>query len=225
MLDQFKKRYFEAILDTSRESAIEVIDSCTDEGYPPEAVMFEILIPVLEELSEIIRVGPDATLSQLYVASQISSEMTDRLVPQFKNQPEVPGKIVIGCAFEDFHGLGKKIVGGCLRAKMMEVVDLGLSVPAVKYVEEAMDRQAQVIGISSMMLHTARGENGPTKVRALLREKGVEDRIRVVVGGAPYRFHPTLYREVGADAWADNGISAADVIVDMVKEVQGHEFN
>ncbi len=70
------------------------------------------------------------------------------------------------------------------------------------------------------MVHTARGVNGPVKIRELLNENKLDTQIRLVVGGAPYRFHTSLYREVGADAWADNGITAAEVIADLIKDIQ-----
>jgi methanogenic corrinoid protein MtbC1 len=57
-------------------------------------------------------------------------------------------------------------------------------------------------------------------VRELLRERGLEERIRIVVGGAPYRFDEQLYKTVGADAWAADGISAGKVIIDLIREVK-----
>lgn len=70
-------------------------------------------------------------------------------------------------------------MGGCLRAGMVEVVDLGLNVTADAFVEAAVKQDAQVIGISSMMVHTARGENGASGVRSLLRKEGLENRIKL----------------------------------------------
>lgn len=221
MINQLKKIYLEAILNTNRESAFQVIDDTLSSGYSAETVMFEILVPVMEELAEIVRVGQDATLAQLYLASQISSEATDILVPKFKEKAIIEGRVILGTSYEDFHGLGKKIVGGCLKSHMIEVIDLGLNVAAEKFIDEAIKQDAAVIGISSMMVHTARGPNGPSKVRNLIIDRGLEKKLKLVVGGAPYRFHPGMYKEVGADAWAENGISAAKVISDLIKEVPG----
>jgi methanogenic corrinoid protein MtbC1 len=75
-----------------------------------------------------------------------------------------------------------------------------------------------------MMVHTARGENGCKAVRRILKERGLENKIKVVVGGAPYRFDPQLYKRVGADAWADDGITAGKVISDLIKEIQNHDY-
>jgi len=68
-----------------------------------------------------------------------------------------------------------------------------------------------------MMVHTATGENGARRVRQILRERGLEDRFRLVVGGAPYRFDNELYESVGADGWAADGLSAGKMIVDMIR--------
>jgi methanogenic corrinoid protein MtbC1 len=87
-------------------------------------------------------------------------------------------------------------------------------------VDEAVACDAQVIGISAMMVHTARGENGCLKVRHILKERGLEEKIKIIVGGAPYRFDEELYRAVQADAWAQDGIAAGKIITDLIKEVQ-----
>ncbi len=146
MIDQFRRRYLEAVLDTNRDLAFDTIDSSLEEGHLPETIIFELLIPAMEELAEIVSAKQDATLAQLYLASQISAEVTDKLIPLFAEKPDVEGKMIIGTAAEDFHGLGKKIVKGCIKSKMIEVVDLGLNVPAEKFVAEAVKQKAQVIG-------------------------------------------------------------------------------
>ncbi len=220
MIESILKDYYEALLDTDRARALELIDSALKKGLSPEAIIYDIVVPAMEKLAEEVRQDPDTTLAQHFVSSQIAAQVTDRLVPQFQQTPEIEGHVVLGTAAEDFHGLGKKIVRGCLKAKMIEVTDIGLNVPPEKFVDEALQRGAQVIGVSSMMVHTARGENGPLKVREILRNEGLEDRIRLAVGGAPYRFHPDLYQKVGADAWAKNGSMAANVITQLIREVK-----
>jgi methanogenic corrinoid protein MtbC1 len=124
---------------------------------------------------------------------------------------------VIGTAMGDMHSLGKSIVSGCLKAQMFEVIDLGSSVPPERFVDEAVAHNAQVIGVSSMMVHTALGEDGCLGVRRILKERGLEDRIKLVVGGTPYSFDPELCQMVKADAWAQDGISAGKIISDLIK--------
>jgi methanogenic corrinoid protein MtbC1 len=151
------------------------------------------------------------------MTAQIASEVTERMLTKFAYPPEIVGRVVIGTAAGDLHSLGKRIVMGCLKALMVEVVDLGVNVPAEKFVEEALARDAQVIAISAMMVHTATGEHGARQVRRILQERGLEDRFKIVVGGAPYRFDNELYKIVGADGWASDGVAAGKVIVDLIQ--------
>ncbi len=213
-------QYNEAIMDTDRERALLVVRHALGLGVSPEEVVFEIVVPAIELMMKSISENQGVSLAQHFMGAQIASEVVDELVPRFQKEPEIVGRIVIGTAQGDFHGLGKRIVGGCLKAMMVGVIDLGLNVAPERFVDEAIAHDAEVIGISAMMVHTARGENGCRKVREILCKKGLEARIKIAVGGAPYRFDPELYLTVGADAWAENGITAGRVITDLIREVR-----
>lgn len=207
--------YFEAIHDTDRVGALRAVDEALARGARPESVLFEVVLPAIERIR-----GPEgqesaSSLAQQYMAAVIAAEVTEKMVPLFRSTPAVACRVVMGNSQGDFHGLGRRIVVGCLRAMLMEVVDLGLNVAPEAFVEAAVSSGARVIGISSMMDHTARGEGGCRGVRRLLRERGLDGSIRLAVGGAPYRFDPELYREVGADAWAADGLSAGQVIAGL----------
>ncbi len=223
MLSAIIQSYNEAVFETDKEAAFEVVHQALEEGITPEQVVFEVVIPAIEEMMSLITRDPDANLAQHFMTAQIASEVTEAMLKKFQRPPQSIGKVVMGTAFGDLHSLGKRIVMGCLRAMMVEVEDLGVNVPAERFVEAALEQQAQVIGISAMMVHTASGEDGCLKVREILKERGLEDRIKVVVGGAPYRFDEHLYQSVGADAWAVDGINAAKVMVALIKEVQSHD--
>jgi 5-methyltetrahydrofolate--homocysteine methyltransferase len=116
--------------------------------------------------------------------------------------------------------LGKRIVSGCLKSLMVDVIDLGTNVSAEKFVDTAVAENAQVIAVSAMMVHTATSEKGSLGVRTLLQAQGLEQQIKLAVGGAPYRFDPDLYAKVGADAWAPDGVTAAKVIVELIRGVK-----
>lgn len=220
MLEQVMNQYNEAIMDTDRDRALQVVRTALDLGISPEKVVFEIVVPAIELMMKSISENQGVSLAQHFMAAQIASEVVDEMVPRFSKAPEIVGRVVIGTSRGDFHGLGKRIVSGCLKAMMIDVSDLGLNVAPERFVDEALAQDAQVIAISSMMIHTAKGENGCLRVRQLLKEQGLEGRMRIAVGGAPYRFDPELYRTVGADAWAENGITAARVITDLIREVR-----
>lgn len=219
MFDQIIKAYNEAIFDTDRERALKVVHDAIAQGVTPEDIVFKVVFPAIEAMIKSISENFDANLAQHFMTSQIGAEVVEEMIPLFKKSPKTTGSVVIGTSHGDFHGLGKRIVIGCLSALMIDVTDLGLNVAPERFVDEAVAHHAQVIGISSMMVHTARGENGCLRVRQILKERGLEDRIKIAVGGAPYRYDKNLYKVVQADAWAENGITAGKVILDLIKEV------
>ena len=220
MLDAIIKAYNEAVFETDKEAAFEVVNSALEQGMTAEEVVFKVVIPAVEEMMSFITKDPDANLAQHFMTAQIAAEITEKMLQKFQHPPEIIGRVVIGTAYSDLHSLGKRIVMGCLKALMVDVVDLGVNVPAERFVDEALAHDAQVIAISAMMVHSATGENGCRKVRRILKERGLEERFKIVVGGAPYRFDDEMYKTVGADAWAADGVSAGKVIVDLIREVK-----
>lgn len=221
MLDRIIKEYNEAVFETDKEMAFEVVNTALAKGLSAEDVVFKVVIPAVEEMMADITRDPDANLAQHFMTAQIAAEVTEKMLLRFAHPPEIIGRVVIGTAVGDLHSLGKRIVMGCLKALMVEVDDLGVNVPAEKFVDAAVAGKAQVIAVSAMMVHTATGENGARKVRALLDERGLADQIKMVVGGAPYRFDNELYKTVGADGWAADGIAAGKMIVDLIRITRG----
>lgn len=220
MIDAIVKAYSEAVLETDKEAAFTVVEEALERGVTAEDIVFKVVIPVVEELMSSIVKDPDANLAQHFMTAQIAAEVTEAMLQRFSHPPELIGRLVIGTAYGDLHSLGKRIVTGCLKALMVDVIDLGVNVSAERFVDEAVLHDAQVIGISAMMVHTAMGDNGCKRVRQILRDRGLEGQFRIIVGGAPYRFDETLYRSVGADAWAPDGVSAGKVIIDLIREVK-----
>jgi len=220
MLDRIIKVYNEAIFDTDRDRALQIVHDAVAKGVSPEDIIFKVVLPAMDIMIKSISENFDANLAQHFMTAQIADTVTSEMLARFKTIPSPAGRMVIGTARGDMHSLGKRIVIGCLKARMVEVTDLGLNVAPEHFVEEAVARDAGVIGISAMMSHTARGDQGCLRVRQLLKERGLENRIKIIVGGAPYRFDTELYKIVQADAWAIDGVAAGKVIVDLFQEVQ-----
>jgi methanogenic corrinoid protein MtbC1 len=220
MIEKTITAYNEAVFDTDRDRALEIIHQALDKGVCPEDVVFKIVTPAIERMIKSVSEDFDANLAQHFMTAQIASEVTEEMIQKFEKRPSVAGRVVMGTAHGDLHSLGRRIVIGCLKAYLMDITDLGVNVSPERFVDEAVACDAQVIGISAMMVHTARGENGCLKVRHILKERGLEEKIKIIVGGAPYRFDEELYRAVQADAWAEDGIAAGKIITDLIKEVQ-----
>lgn len=220
MVEALFEKYYNAISIVDKQKAFGIIDDALEQGLEAEEIVFKMVVPGIEKMLESFLYKKEVALSRHFLATTMANEIVDKLIPLFKRKAGESGTIVLGSASGDFHGLGRKIVGGCLRANMFEVVDLGLNVPAERFVDKAVETGAGIIGISSMMVHTALSEEGPKKVRRLLRERDLEQSIKLVVGGAPYLFDSELYRKVDADSWAENGIRSVSVIEHLIRDLK-----
>ena len=220
MLKKLITKYNEAIFDTDKKTVFQIIDDALAQGFSPEEIVFELIVPAVDNMMKSVGEKMEVNLAQHFFASQIASELTEKLVAKFISVPEKKGNVIIGTPIGDFHGLGKRIVSGCLYAHMFNVIDLGLNVSAEEFVNQAILHKSNIIAISSMMYHTATGENGCLKVRKLLKEAKLEHKIKIIVGGAPYRFDKKLYEIVQADTWAENGNLAGIVITELLKTTQ-----
>jgi methanogenic corrinoid protein MtbC1 len=220
MFEQLIEDYNTAIFDTDRHQAMEIIQKALSTGASPKSIIFDLVIPSMNKIIKSISDDFDANLAQHFLTAQIASEVTEMMISKMESTPKIKAKIIIGTAKGDMHSLGKKIVSGCLKAMMIETVDLGVNVPPEKFVTEALSIKSPIIAVSAMMMHTADGPNGPMAIRKILKERQLEHQIKLIVGGAPFRFDPELYKQVGADAVATDGILAGEIISNLIDEVK-----
>jgi 5-methyltetrahydrofolate--homocysteine methyltransferase len=110
---------------------------------------------------------------------------------------------VIGTVKGDLHDIGKNLVASMLEGAGFEVIDLGADVAAEKFVAAVRERNPQLVCMSALLTVTMPAMR--TTIQAL-REAGVRDKVKVMVGGAPVT--PEYASEIGADGYADNASAA-----------------
>ncbi len=113
------------------------------------------------------------------------------------------GKVVIGTVQGDMHDIGKNLVGIMLKGAGFEIIDLGKDVPPEKFVETAQLENADAIGMSALLTTTM---TNMKKVVDLLQEKGLQNEVKVIIGGAPVDVD--FKNEIGADACAYDAASS-----------------
>jgi len=158
MFETYIKDYNEAVMEIDKEAALEVVENALANGVIPEDIVFKIVMPAVEDMMEHVLNDLDTNLAQHFMTAQIAAEITEKMLQKFTQPPEVIGRVIIGTVFGDLHSLGKRIVMGCLKSMMVDVIDLGVNVTAEEFVNAAIEQNAQVIAVSSMMMHTATGE-------------------------------------------------------------------
>jgi 5-methyltetrahydrofolate--homocysteine methyltransferase len=123
------------------------------------------------------------------------------------------GKVVLGSVQGDLHDIGKNLVGIMLEGAGFEVVDLGIDVPPEKFLEAAIAEDASVVGLSSLLTTTM---DIMRSVVDLVGERGLSDKIQIIVGGAP--LSEEYAKSIGADGYAYDAANAVEKVIAMVQE-------
>lgn len=212
---------YQLILEARRDEACELLDETAKEhGY--EFTASHVLEPTL------VRVGEQwmkdhISLAQGYVAGKVAEDLFEKLSRRREEAGGVvsKGTVVLGNTEDDYHALGRKMVGVFLKSAGWSIVDLGNDVLAEEFVDAAEEHGASVIGVSAMMFSTAENIR---KVRAELDKRQLSGKIHLAVGGAVFRLRPELVQEVGGDLTADNAIKAPEVFDTFWREhISGKE--
>jgi dimethylamine corrinoid protein len=112
-------------------------------------------------------------------------------------------KVVIGVMEGDTHDIGKNLVKIMMDAAGFEIHDLGRNVPLAQFVEKAKEHHAELICMSTLMTTTM---DGMSSVIEMLKEEGIRDSFKVMVGGGP--ISQGFAKKIGADGYADNATNA-----------------
>jgi len=128
-----------------------------------------------------------------------------------RQQRAVLGRVVIGTVQGDIHEIGKTLVATMLAANGFEVHDLGVDVPAGRFLDKVREVDADVLGLSALLTTTILNQEA---VIQSLEEAGLRDQVKVVIGGVPAS--PEWAEEIGADGYAENATEAVQVIKHLV---------
>ena len=191
---------FNAMITADRREAFGVMDRMMAAGVNSQSIIDDVLDPTLIRLGDLWE--QDAvSLTQTFVASKIAEDVLLRCVSASGKTAKRGAPVVIGNIEDDFHSLGRRIVGSFLRAGGWEVHDLGNEVTAEQFVDKAIEVGASVVGASAMMHTTALNIR---KLRDLIDARGLNHQLKLAVGGAVFNWRPDLVAEVGGDGTARN---------------------
>lgn len=153
-------------------------------------------------------------LPELMMGGKILEECMNLLIPHLQSgvTRKVLGKVVIATIEGDIHSIGKTIVATMLKAYGFEVYDLGVDVPPKVIIDEAIKKDMDIIAVSSLLTTTMVRQKS---VVQLLEDKGIKDKFKVILGGAPVT--ERWVKECGADGYAENAIAAVQLAKTMMK--------
>ena len=126
---------------------------------------------------------------------------------------ETLGSIVAGTVFGDIHNIGKTMVCTLLTAEGFEVHDLGVNIKAEEFVEAIENYKADILAMSALLTMTAPEQR---KVIAILKEKGVRDKVKIMVGGGAIT--QDFAKSIGADGYDPTAPGAVELAKRLVEK-------
>ena len=192
-----------ALLSLDRLAARAILEHSMDASDPVGTVE-TLIVPSLERIGLGWEQGRVA-LSQVYMSGRICEDLVDTILPPAsqarKDQPHIA--IVV---FHDYHFLGKRIVYSMLRAGGWELSDFG-RMETDELISRIQKDGVDVLLMSTLMLPSAlRIRDFSMKVQTLTPD------VKIVVGGAPFRFDDRLWKEVGAHAQGRDAAEAVQIV-------------
>ncbi len=201
-MNELLNDFEQALLAVDAVAAREVFDRWGAENVRSE-FLDQIIVPVLDKIGDGWAEG-SVSLAQVYMSGRICEKLVDAMILRDPMPVRSHPRIAI-VVLEDRHILGKTIVYSFLRSCGFSLLDYGcLGVDDT--VKRAIDDKIEVLLVSTLMLPSA------LRVKDLRRQFDARDAdVKIVVGGAPFRFDETLWKEVGAYAMGRTAFDAVSV--------------
>jgi 5-methyltetrahydrofolate--homocysteine methyltransferase len=178
----------------------------------PTALLFDAMIPALEEVGRRFETGEVFLPEMLIAANAMQGAMTIIRPLIVASGVETIGRFVMGTVAGDIHDVGKKLCNVMLEGAGFEVIDLGINVAGQRFVDAIREVQPDVVGMSAFLTTTALEF---ARNIELIEEAGLRDQVKILIGGAPV--DQALVDSVGADGFAPDASSA----VRLTKTVMG----
>jgi methylmalonyl-CoA mutase cobalamin-binding domain/chain len=175
----------------------ELVERGLEDDMEPESMLYDALIPSLEEVGARFERG-DYFVPEMLIAARAMQGALDILRPLLaETGARQVGTFVMGTVKGDVHDIGKNLVNIMLEGAGFHVIDLGVQVPPEKFVDAINDHKPDIVGFSAFLTTTM--PMFKANINAL-EKAGIRDNVVVMVGGAPVT--QEYADAVGADAYA-----------------------
>ena len=211
--EELLEKLSECVVEMEDEEVVDVANEYVESGYPALDGIMEGLVDGMNKASDLY-VEEEYFVTDLLLSSVAMYSGIDILKPHLpveENKGEKL-KIVIGVVEGDTHDIGKNLVKIMLDTAGFEMYDLGRDVPLDNFVDKAIEVGASLICMSTLMTTTM---DGMRIVIEKLKEKGIRDNVKVMVGGSP--ISQKSANEIGADGYSANAVGA----VKLAKRLAG----
>jgi len=187
------------------------VNKALNEGAEARDILVKGLIGSMSIVGERFRDG-DMFLPEVLMSAGAMHKGLDIVTPLLaESDQKAMGKVVIGTVEGDIHDLGKRIVSLLLQGNGFGVIDLGVDIKGEAFIQAVEEHKPDILGMSALLTTTMPNMG---KVIDLLKERGLRERVKVIVGGAPV--NEEFAKSIGADGYAPEAGSAVELVKKLV---------
>ncbi len=209
--DELLKVLYDETLVGNAPRVLELTNEGLGMGLGPEELLFDSLIPSLEEVGARFERG-DFFVPEMLIAGKAMSGALEILRPLLaETGAESVGTFVMGTVKGDVHDIGKNLVNIMLEGAGFHVIDLGVQVSPEKFVAAIEEHQPDIVGFSAFLTTTM--PMFKANINAL-EKAGLRKKVIVMVGGAPVT--QEYADAVGADGYAADASAAVARAKDLI---------
>ncbi len=200
------KKLVNAIADMKEEEALSLVREMVEDGTDPKAIL-DAAREAMDIVGERYEKGT-YFLPELMLAGEMMTQITEVIKPELAKMPtsEKIGKVLIGTVEGDIHDIGKNIVTFMLDVNGFEVLDLGVDVPAKKFVDTIKEFQPQVVALSGFLTLAF---DAMKDTVAAIEGAGLRKNVHIMVGGG--QVNEEISKYAGADAYGDNAMAGVNL--------------
>ena len=189
----------------------DLVQAAIDEGVDPTDILNDALITGMGEIGVLFK-NNEVYVPEVLIAARAMKAGLTLLKPLLVEKDVKPvGKVVIGTVKGDLHDIGKNLVSMMLEGAGFQVIDLGIDVPADKFVSAAKENHADCVAMSALLTTTMPAMKDTIEA---FKAAGFRDQVKIMVGGAPVT--QSFADEIGADGYAPDAASAAELAKELI---------
>ena len=209
---QILTELYDAITSCDREKSVEVGTKALEMDLNPDEIIdtgVKAIFEVGREFEDGKIFVPELMLAGM--ALELIMNQAHNKILQRGGEVKKRGILLIGAVKGDLHTIGKDPVATMWRSRGFEVHDLGVDIPATRFVSAAQELKADVIGLSALMSTTLPAQK---EVMDMFDYKGVRDQYKIIVGGGVCT--QKWADEIGADGFAEDAARALAMVEEML---------
>jgi len=210
--------YLGTLLAVDRMKARKMISDAVASGAPARDIYLEVFQPVLREAGRLWQIGKLSVAEEHYITASVQlsiARLHDQIVSAGGTRKRKGKTLVAACVEKELHEVGMRIVTDFFEMDGWDTYFTGANTPVQSLIAAARDRNADVVAISSTM--TFHIPVVDYLIRSLRADEGT-GKAKILVGGYPFTIVPGLWKQVGADGFAQDAEEAVAIANRLVAD-------